>query len=101
MVFEALVADLLNRFLGDYIENLDSKQLNVGIWGGDVVLRNLDIRPTALVSAWFCLGERFGWLDGCFMSLRNFPFLLPSLLRPYMAVCMFGPCLQTFSREWE
>lgn len=34
MVFENLVADLLNRFLGDYIDNLDASQLNIGIWGG-------------------------------------------------------------------
>jgi vacuolar protein sorting-associated protein 13A/C len=36
MVFESLVADLLNRFLGDYVDNLDAKQLNIGIWGGEL-----------------------------------------------------------------
>lgn len=34
MVFESIVTDLMNRFLGDFIENLDHKQLNIGIWGG-------------------------------------------------------------------
>lgn len=34
MVFESLVADLLNKYLGDYVENLDKSQLNIGIWGG-------------------------------------------------------------------
>lgn len=34
MVFESVVAEVLNRFLGDYVENLDSKQLKIGIWGG-------------------------------------------------------------------
>lgn len=34
MVFEKVVADLLNRYLGDFIENLDAKQLNLGLWGG-------------------------------------------------------------------
>lgn len=34
MVFESIVTDLMNRFLGDFIENLDKKQLNIGIWGG-------------------------------------------------------------------
>lgn len=34
MVFEALVSDLLNRFIGDYVENLDKSQLKIGIWGG-------------------------------------------------------------------
>uniref|UniRef100_A0A8C9TBJ3 Vacuolar protein sorting 13 homolog C n=1 Tax=Scleropages formosus TaxID=113540 RepID=A0A8C9TBJ3_SCLFO len=34
MVFESLVSDLLNRFIGDYVENLDKSQLKIGIWGG-------------------------------------------------------------------
>jgi hypothetical protein len=34
MVFESLVVDLLNKFLGDFVENLDSSQLKIGIWGG-------------------------------------------------------------------
>uniref|UniRef100_A0A674DPI5 Vacuolar protein sorting 13 homolog A n=1 Tax=Salmo trutta TaxID=8032 RepID=A0A674DPI5_SALTR len=40
MVFESVVVDVLNRFLGDYVVNLDSSQLKLGIWGGnDYVLR--------------------------------------------------------------
>jgi len=50
MVFESVVSNLLNRFLGDYVDNLDSSQLNIGIWGGDVILNNLSIKGTALVS---------------------------------------------------
>jgi len=34
MVFESLVVDLVNRFLGDYIDNLDKSQLSLGLWGG-------------------------------------------------------------------
>uniref|UniRef100_A0A8C5MNH3 Vacuolar protein sorting 13 homolog A n=1 Tax=Leptobrachium leishanense TaxID=445787 RepID=A0A8C5MNH3_9ANUR len=34
MVFESVVVDVLNRFLGDYVVNLDSSQLKLGIWGG-------------------------------------------------------------------
>lgn len=45
---EGLVANLLNRFLGSYIDNFDPKQLNVGIWSGDVKLRNLKLRREAL-----------------------------------------------------
>ncbi|XP_048472968.1 intermembrane lipid transfer protein VPS13C-like [Rhincodon typus] len=48
MVFEALVAELLNRGLGDYVENLDKSQLKLGIWGGNVVLDNLKIKENAL-----------------------------------------------------
>lgn len=29
-----MVSDLLNRFIGDYVENLDKSQLKIGIWGG-------------------------------------------------------------------
>uniref|UniRef100_A0A8C8RLU0 Chorein N-terminal domain-containing protein n=1 Tax=Pelusios castaneus TaxID=367368 RepID=A0A8C8RLU0_9SAUR len=35
MVLESVVADLLNRFLGDYVENLNKSQLKLGIWGGN------------------------------------------------------------------
>ncbi len=34
MVFESLVVDLVNKYLGDFIENLDKSQLKIGIWGG-------------------------------------------------------------------
>ncbi|AWP07199.1 putative vacuolar protein sorting-associated protein 13A [Scophthalmus maximus] len=48
MVFESVVVDVLNRFLGDYVVNLDSSQLKLGIWGGDAVLTNLEIKENAL-----------------------------------------------------
>ena len=48
MVFESLVADLVNRFLGDFVENLDKSQLSLGIWGGDVVLNNLYVKENLL-----------------------------------------------------
>src|SRR5947207_12980669 len=47
-MLEGLVANLLNRFLGMYVKNFDARQLNVGIWSGDVKLRNLELRREAL-----------------------------------------------------
>ncbi|KAM5126213.1 intermembrane lipid transfer protein VPS13C-like, partial [Mantella aurantiaca] len=47
-MLESVVADLLNKFLGDYVENLDRSQLKLGIWGGNVSLENLRIRENAL-----------------------------------------------------
>lgn len=47
-MLEGLVANLLNRFLGMYVKNFDPKQLNVGIWSGDVKLRNLELKREAL-----------------------------------------------------
>ncbi|KAI1343749.1 vacuolar protein sorting-associated protein 13 [Xylariaceae sp. FL0016] len=47
-MLEGLVAGLLNRFLGMYVKNFDPTQLKVGIWGGDVKLRDLELRKEAL-----------------------------------------------------
>ncbi|KAJ5640466.1 hypothetical protein N7528_000091 [Penicillium herquei] len=47
-MLEGLVANLLNRFLGMYVKNFDAKQLNIGIWSGDVKLKNLELRREAL-----------------------------------------------------
>ena len=47
-MLEGLVAGLLNRFLGMYVKNFDPTQLKVGIWSGDVKLRNLTLRREAL-----------------------------------------------------
>lgn len=47
-MLEGFVASLLNRFLGLYIQNFDPKQLNIGIWSGDVKLRDLELRREAL-----------------------------------------------------
>lgn len=35
MVFEAVVSSQLNKFLGAYIENLNSSQLKLGLLGGE------------------------------------------------------------------
>jgi len=37
MVFESLVVELINRYLGDFVENLDTSQLKIGIWGGEYI----------------------------------------------------------------
>jgi vacuolar protein sorting-associated protein 13A/C len=47
-MLEGLVSSLLNRFLGMYIRNFDPAQLKVGIWSGDVKLRDLELRREAL-----------------------------------------------------
>ena len=41
MMFESVIASLLNQYLSKYVEDLDTNQLNIGIWGGDVRLENL------------------------------------------------------------
>lgn len=34
MVLEDLVSSVLNRVLGQYIENVDPKRMQMGIWNG-------------------------------------------------------------------
>ncbi|CAG0918881.1 unnamed protein product [Notodromas monacha] len=63
MVFESVVTDLLNRFLGAYVENLDRSQLKLGIWGGDVVLRNLRLKKNALDSMDLPVRVSHGFLE--------------------------------------
>ena len=33
-MFEGIVANVLNKILGDYVANLETRQLNIGIWQG-------------------------------------------------------------------
>ena len=37
MVFESIVVELVNKYLGDFIENLDKSQLKIGLWGGKLI----------------------------------------------------------------
>ncbi|CAD5206105.1 unnamed protein product [Bursaphelenchus okinawaensis] len=69
MVFESVVADLLNRFLGDFVDNLDASQLNIGIWGGDVKLTNLDIKETAMDQLDLPVKLKFGCLDNLVLKI--------------------------------
>ena len=36
MVLEGVLVSVLNKFLGPYLKNLDSSQLSVGIWSGEI-----------------------------------------------------------------
>ncbi|RCN41930.1 hypothetical protein ANCCAN_12090 [Ancylostoma caninum] len=69
MVFESLVADLLNRFLGDFVDNLDASQLNIGIWGGDVKLENLEVKETALDDLDLPVKLKYGYLSSLVLKI--------------------------------
>ena len=63
-MFESIVASIINRILGKYIDNLQQNQLTIGIWSGEVVLNNLKLRKDALAALDLpievtsgCLGE--------------------------------------------
>ncbi|XP_064629495.1 intermembrane lipid transfer protein VPS13A-like isoform X5 [Lineus longissimus] len=48
MVFESLAAGLINKYLGKYIQNLDTDNLKIGIFSGHVELSHLQLKPEAL-----------------------------------------------------
>ncbi|CAF4041164.1 unnamed protein product [Adineta steineri] len=48
MVLANLVVYLLDKYLSDYIENLDTKKLKIDLWNGNVVLENLYLKSNAL-----------------------------------------------------
>lgn len=47
-MLESLVASILNRILGSYVENFDPKQLQIGLLSGDVKLAGLKLKKGAL-----------------------------------------------------
>ncbi|CAF0895845.1 unnamed protein product [Rotaria sp. Silwood1] len=63
MVFENLVAYLLDKYLSDYIENLDTKKLKVDLWSGNVVLENLYLKPNALADLNLPVTISLGYLE--------------------------------------
>jgi vacuolar protein sorting-associated protein 13A/C len=48
MVFESVLAYFIDKYLSDYIENIDTSKLSVAVWSGDVVLENLKLKANAL-----------------------------------------------------
>lgn len=49
-MLEGTVARILNQLLGKYVQDLDTENLNVGIFSGTVQLSDLKLKPEALVS---------------------------------------------------
>ena len=47
-MFEAQLAYYLNRYLGTYVQGLDTKSLKISVFKGDVTLTNLKLKPEAL-----------------------------------------------------
>ncbi|CAF0945953.1 unnamed protein product [Adineta ricciae] len=63
MVFENIVGYLLDKYLGDYIENLDTKKLKVDLWSGKVELNNLYLKPNALADLNLPVTISIGYLE--------------------------------------
>lgn len=55
-MLEGIVADVLVRVLGSYVDGLNRESIRVGVWRGDLELNNLRVRPDALAILFETLG---------------------------------------------
>lgn len=53
-MFESVVRTVLNKFLGDYVSNLEANQLNVGIFSGTSLQFMHDL-IFCLQAMWSCM----------------------------------------------
>ena len=37
---EKIVENILNKFLGDYVTGIDKNNLNLGVWSGDLLIKD-------------------------------------------------------------
>ena len=68
-MLEGVLASVLNRFLAEYVDGLNTSQLNIGIWSGDVTLRNLRLKRTALDKFQLPLDVKEGYLGRLTLSI--------------------------------
>jgi len=47
-MLERIVSALLEKYLGDYVEGLQTENLKLSIFSGDVVLENLKLKKSCL-----------------------------------------------------
>jgi vacuolar protein sorting-associated protein 13A/C len=61
-MFEGILEKVLGRVLGQFIEGFDSKDLNVSVWSGNIVIENVKIKPNVLTEMGFPLDIIVGTL---------------------------------------
>lgn len=68
-MLEGVLAGILNKFLASYVDNLNTSQLNVAIWNGDVKLRNLRLKRSALDRLRLPIDVKEGYLGQLTMTI--------------------------------
>ncbi len=69
----AIVAKILNRTLGAFIDDLKSDQLDISLFSGTVKLENLSLKKTVLDNLPFPFRLEFGYVGRIFadIPIRN------------------------------
>jgi vacuolar protein sorting-associated protein 13A/C len=47
-MFERILAKVLQKLLGDYFQLLNSQNLEIGIWQGNVTIKNVTLKQSAI-----------------------------------------------------
>ena len=47
-MFEGVISSILTKYLSRYVQNLNTEQLSMGLFGGDIELLDLEVRDDAL-----------------------------------------------------
>ncbi|PWN54382.1 hypothetical protein IE53DRAFT_157097 [Violaceomyces palustris] len=68
-MLEGVLASVLNRFLASYVDGLNTSQLNIGIWSGDVKLKNLRLKTSALDKFRLPIDVKEGYLGDLTLSI--------------------------------
>lgn len=68
-MLEKLISSVLNRVLGNFIENLDADQLNISLWSSTVKLENLQIKPTLFDSMPVPFSLHYGKVGRIFIDI--------------------------------
>lgn len=68
-MLEKVLSDLLTRLLGKYVKDLNQESLRVAVWGGDLELKNLQIKAEALDSLHLPVVLRGGVIGSLSLSI--------------------------------
>ena len=49
-MFEKLLEKILKDVLGEFIDGIDTKKLNIGVWSGSVEIVNVSLKPKLLAT---------------------------------------------------
>ena len=69
-MLEAQLAYYLNRYLGTYVEGLNQRDLKVSVFRGDVVLKNLKLKPEALADLNLPISVKAGLLGSLTLKVE-------------------------------
>ncbi len=80
-MFEKLICQVLNKVLGDFIENIDPAQLDISVLSGEVNLTNMKIKNTIFEAMPFPFQLGFGQIGSIHLkiplwNLANSPLVI-------------------------